>query len=108
MAARVYDIYDLSSPFVTPTAPAPQTAAAAQTRPYWQRLAESRLFNASVILSVFAGIVYLIGTIADWFPFGRVLPSQNFVLWFGVVAGGLALAVAITAVLTAAVLRVRA
>ena len=107
MTARVYDIYDLNQPFVTPTALAAAVVTAQTGRPYAQRLAESRLFNGSVILAVFASALYLLGTFLDWFPIGQVLPFENFGLWFGVVAGGLALAAAMTAVLVATVLRWR-
>jgi hypothetical protein len=106
MTARVFDIYDLNSPMVTPTPPA-ATRTTQQTRPYWQRLAESRLFNASVILGVFASAVYSIGTVLSMFPLGRVLPSQNFGLWVSVIAGGLAAAGVLTAMLATAVMRVR-
>lgn len=112
MTARaIFDIYDLSSPFITPTAPqaAPTAtiAAARQGRPYMQRLADSRLFNGSVILAVFSSAVYSIGTVLDMFPLGRVTGAQNMPLWFGTIAGGLSLAGVITALLAAAVLRVR-
>lgn len=105
MTARVYgNIYDLNSPFVSATAP----PTAAQRRAYWQRLAESRLFNASVVLAVFASILYLIATILDWLPVGRVTGTQNMALWLGVIAFGLAAAGAITALLVAGIMRVRA
>jgi len=105
-AARVFDIYDLSSPFVPPTAPT-ATATTVQARPYLERLAESTLFNASVILLVFAAFVYSAGTVLALFPLGWVTPSQNFGLWLGVIAGVLAVSGAITGVLAAAVVRVR-
>jgi hypothetical protein len=105
MTARTFDIYDLNSPMVTPYPPAAK--AAAHGRPYLQRLAESRLFNASVILGVFASAVYSIGTVLSMFPLGRVLPLQNFGLWLSVIAGGLAAAGVITAMLATAVMRVR-
>lgn len=108
MAARVYDIYDLQSPFVTPTAPAPQAAAAsmAAARPYTQRLADSLLFNASVVLAVFSSVVYLLGTMLAPFPLGQVTGTQNMAMWLSVIAGGLAVAGAMTAVLVATVMRV--
>ena len=104
MTARaIFDIYDLNTPFVTPNAP-----TAPQARTFMQKLAANRVFNAAVVLLVFSAAVYSIGTVLMWFPIGSVLPSQNFGLWLGVVCGGLAAAGAITAILTAAVLRVRA
>lgn len=108
MAARVYDIYDLSSPFVAPTAPAPAAATTAQARPYMQRLADSLLFNASVVLAVFASVVYLLGTILGAFPLGQVTGAQNMALWLSVIAGALAVAGAMTAVLVVTVVRVTA
>lgn len=110
MAARTLDLYDFSSPFITPTAPTPTapaaTATTAQGRTYMQRLAESTLFNASVVLAVFASIVYLLGTILAPFPLGQVTPSVNLGMWFGVITGGLAVAGGMTAVLVATVVRV--
>lgn len=106
MAARVYDIYDLGSPFVAPTAPS-ATAPATTARSYWQRLADSHLFNASVILLVFAATVHSCGTLLALVPLGQVTPSQNFGAWFGVIAGVLAGAGVLTGMLAAAVMRVR-
>lgn len=105
MAARVYDIYDLNSPFVPPTAPA--AAATAQARPLMQRAADSLLFNASVVLGVFAAIVCAHGTILAATPLGQVTGAQNLGLWLGVILGALAMAGAMTAVLVATVQRVR-
>ena len=110
MAARVYDIYDLQSPFVTPTAPTltapPAPAATVQGRTYMQRLSDSLLFNASVVLAVFSSVVYLLGTLLAPFPLGQVTGVQNLGLWLGVISGGLAVAGAMTAVLVATVVRV--
>lgn len=110
-ATITFDLYNLDSPFITPTAPtltAPQaTATTAQARPYMQRLAESLLFNASVILLVFSAFVYSAGTVLAFFPLGAVTPSQNFGLWFGTIAGVLAMSGAVTGILAAAVVRVR-
>lgn len=110
MAARIYDIYDLSSPFVAPTAPAPApaTATTAQGRSLMQRLSDSLLFNASVVLGVFAGIVYALGTILAPFPVGQVTPAQNLAMWLGVIMAALAVAGVMTAVLVATVQRVTA
>lgn len=108
MAARVYDIYDLSSPFVAPTAPAPATATTAQGRSLMRRLSDSLLFNASVVLGVFASIVYALGTILAATPLGQVTPAQDVFLWGGVILGALAVAGMMTAVLVATVVRVTA
>jgi hypothetical protein len=107
MAARVYDIYDLNSPMVTPTAPAP-AAMTAQGRTLMQRLSDSLLFNASVVLGVFASIVYALGTILSATPLGQVTPAQDVFLWGGVILGALAVAGMMTAVLVATVVRVTA
>ena len=103
MAARTFDIYDLSSQFIPATAP----PTAAQRRAFWQELAENRLFNASVILLVFASFVYLVGTMLGGFPFGRVTGTQNLALWLTVITFGLAVAGVITALLVTAVMQVR-
>ena len=105
MAARVYDIYNLNAPFVPPTAPA-ATATTARGRSLMQRLSESLLFNASVVLGVFAGVVYLLGTFLAPFPLGQVTGEQNLLLWLGAILGALAMAGAMTAVLVATVVRV--
>ena len=49
MAARVYDIYDLNSAFVQPTAPAPQAIATAQRD-------ATRLLRGFAYLLTYAGI----------------------------------------------------
>ena len=111
MAARVYDIYDLSSAFVEPTAPtttAPTTATTAQGRSLMRRLSDSLLFNASVVLGVFASIVYALGTILSATPLGQVTPAQDVFLWGGVILGALAVAGMMTAVLVATVVRATA
>lgn len=107
MTARVFDIYDLNSPMVTPTAPA-AVATQAQKRSLMQRLSDSLLFNASVVLGVFASIVYLLGTILAATPWGQVTGTQNMALWLGVILGALAVAGMMTAVLVATVQRVTA
>ena len=107
MTTRIYDIYDLSSPFVAPTAPAPATTTA-QSRALMRRLSDSLLFNASVVLGVFASIVYALGTILAPFPVGQVTPAQDVFLWGGVILGALAVAGMMTAVLVATVVRATA
>ena len=110
MTARVFDLYDLNAPFVTPTAPAPTApaavAAAAQGRSLMDKLSDSLLFNASVVLGVFAGVVYLLGTFLAPTPWGQVTGTQNMALWLGVILGALAVAGGMTAVLVATVVRV--
>ena len=66
MAARVYDIYDLSSAFVEPTAPtttAPTTA---------KRAAPDRMLRAGAYLLTFAGAVLLLAVLAAFTPLGRI------------------------------------
>lgn len=108
MTARTFDIYDLNAPFVAPTAPAPAATATAPARTLMQRLSDSLLFNASVVLGVFAGIVYALGTILAATPLGQVTPAQDVFLWGGVILGALAVAGMMTAVLVATVVRVTA
>jgi hypothetical protein len=67
MAARVYDIYDLTSPFVTPTAPAtptPQTATATR--------GSDKLMRGSAYLLTFAGAVLLLALIVTVSPLRNV------------------------------------
>lgn len=112
MTVRGFDVFDQMvaaaavPPQPTPTAPQ-ATATTAQARPYMQRLAESTLFNASVMLLVFAAFVYSAGTVLAFFPLGAVTPEQNLGLWFGTIAGVLAMSGAITGILAAVVVKVR-
>lgn len=118
MTARVFDLYDLNAPFVAPTAPAatpraqttPATTAtaptAAQGRSLMDKLSDSLLFNASVVLGVFAGVTYLLGTFLAPTPLGQVTGVQNMALWLTVILGGLAAAGAMTAVLVATIVKV--
>ena len=114
MTVRGFDVFDqmVAAAVVAGTTPktatAPAPAATAQGRSLMQRLSNSRLFNASAVLGVFAGFVYSIGTVLAWTPLGQVLPTQNFGLWLGVIAGGLAVAGMMTAVLVATVVKVTA
>lgn len=66
MAARVYDIYDLSSAFVEPTAPT-QTAPTAA-----RRAAPDRMLRAGAYLLTFAGAVLLLAVLAAFTPLGRI------------------------------------
>lgn len=116
MAVKGFDVFDqmIAAAVVTGTTPrtqtAPQTAPAptAQGRSLIDKLADSLLFNASVVLGVFAGIVYALGTILWDTPLGRVLPFENFGMWLAVILGALSVAGAMTAVLVATVQRVTA
>ena len=107
MTARPFDLYDLSSPFVTPYPTQTATTTAQQARTFAEKLSTNRLFNASVIQLVFSSILYLIGTALDWLPFARVTGTENMALWLTVIAGGLAAAGAITALLVVTVAMVR-
>lgn len=115
MTAQAYDIYNFSAPFVAPTAPSlPPTATAvtatatAQGRSLMQRLSDSLLFNASVVLGVFASVVYLLGTVLAATPLGQVTGVQNMGLWLAVILGALAVAGMMIAVLVATVVKVTA
>ena len=66
MAARVHDIYDLNSPFVTPTAPPAQATAARRTR------GPARLLRSMAYLAVFAGVLFLAALLAAFTPLGRI------------------------------------
>lgn len=111
--ARTFDIYDLNSPMVAPpvsfVSPAATTVqdAATDGRSYWQRLADDRLFNGSVVLLVFACVVYLIAVILGATPLGKVTGVDNLALWLGGIATTLVAAGAITAFLVVTVLAVR-
>ena len=65
MAARVYDIYDLNSAFVQPTAPAPQVIA---TTPRDAR----RLLRGFAYLLTYAGALLLAALLAAFTPLGRI------------------------------------
>lgn len=86
MTARVYDLYDLTSPFVTPTAPA--ATVTLQRSAYWQRVANMRLFRASARTGLFAGMLFLLGQVLAVTWLGRVTGEENMLLWLAVIAGG--------------------
>ena len=65
MAARVFDIYDLNSAFVQPTAPAPQAIA---TTPRDAR----RLLRGFAYLLTYAGALLLAALLAAFTPLGRI------------------------------------
>ena len=66
MTTRIYDIYDLSSAFVEPTAP---TTAAPTTA---KRAAPDRMLRAGAYLLTFAGVVLLLAVLAAFTPLGRI------------------------------------
>ena len=85
MAARIYDIYDLSSPaFVEPTAPV--QAAPTTTR------GPARLLRSMAYLAVFAGVLFLAALLVTVTPLGRI-DADITVPFVAVVLGGLALVV---------------
>ena len=85
MAARVYDIYDLSSPaFVEPTAPV-------QAAPTAKRDA-ARLLRGAAYLAVLAGVLFLAALLVTVTPLGRI-DADITVPFVAVVLGGLALVV---------------
>ncbi len=65
MATRAYDIYDLNSAFVQPTAPAPQAIA---TTPRDAR----RLLRGFAYLLTYAGALLLAALLAAFTPLGRI------------------------------------
>ena len=65
MAARIYDIYDLSSPaFVEPTAPV-------QAAPTAKRTA-ARLLRGAAYLAVLAGVLFLAALLVTVTPLGAI------------------------------------
>lgn len=58
MAAK-FDIYNLNSPMVTPTAPAPQAATATAPQPTTATRNSDRLMRGSAYLLTFAGALFL-------------------------------------------------
>ena len=66
MAARVYDIYDLSSAFVEPTTPAQSAPTTAK------RAAPDRMLRAGAYLLTFAGAVLLLAVPAAFTPVGKI------------------------------------
>lgn len=65
MATRVFDIYDLNSAFVQPTAPAPQAIA---TTPRDAR----RLLRGFAYLLTYAGALLLAALLAAFTPLGKI------------------------------------
>lgn len=65
MATRVYDIYDLNSAFVQPTAPAPAPPPTA-------RRDATRLLRGFAYLLTYAGALLLAALLAAFTPLGRI------------------------------------
>lgn len=65
----VSNIYDLNSPFVTPTAPAPTPTAAPHAA---TRRSSNRLLRAAAYLLTFAGALLLAALIITVTPLGRI------------------------------------
>ena len=63
---RIFDIYDLNSAFVEPTAPT-QTAPTAA-----KRAAPDRMLRAGAYLLTFAGAVLLLAVLAAFTSLGRI------------------------------------
>lgn len=66
MAARIYDIYDLNSPFVSATAPAVVAPAAPATH------ATARMFRGGAYLLTLAGALLLAALLVALTPLGRI------------------------------------
>ena len=65
----VSNIYDLNSPFVTPTAPAPTPTAAPHAA---TRRSSNRLLRAAAYLLTFAGLLFLAALLVTVTPLGRI------------------------------------
>ncbi len=91
MAARVYDIYDLNQPFVTPTAPAPAAATAqAQTSQPATATRDlgDRALRGFIGLAVLAGALLLAAVIVTVTPLGAI-DADITVPFLAAVLGGL-------------------
>ena len=84
-ASKVYDIYNLNSPFVTPTAP---TATAAVTAPTATRRSSDRLLRGSAYLLLFAGALLFAALVVAVSPLGRI-DADVTVPFLAVFFGGL-------------------
>ena len=84
MAARVYDIYDLNSVFVEPTAPVqPTTTAKADAN------TNARLMRGAASLLTLAGALLLTALLVTVTPLGRI-DADITVPFLAVFVGGLA------------------
>jgi len=82
----VSNIYDLNSPFVTPTAPAPTPTAAPHAA---TRRSSNRLLRAAAYLLTFAGALLLAALIVTVTPIGAI-DADITVPFLAVFVGGLA------------------
>ena len=89
MAARVFDIYNLNSPMVTPTAPAPQASTAAAPQVPTATRGSARLMRFSAYLLTFACVLFLAALIVTVTPLGAI-DADITVPFVAVVLGGLA------------------
>ena len=80
------NIYDLNSPFVTPTAPAPTPTAAPHAA---TRRSSNRLLRAAAYLLTFAGALLLAALIVTVTPIGAI-DADITVPFLAVFVGGLA------------------
>ena len=81
----VSNIYDLNSPFVTPTAPAPTPTAAPHAA---TRRSSNRLLRAAAYLLLFAGLLFLAALIITVTPIGAI-DADITVPFVAVFVGGL-------------------
>jgi hypothetical protein len=93
MAARVFDIYDLNSPMVTPTAPAAAAAPQATTA----KRNSDRLLRGCAYLLAFAGVLLLAALIVTATPLGAI--DADITVPFVAVVLGVPTAIAIGVVL---------
>lgn len=89
MAARVYDIYDLSSPFVSATAQTPTPTTPTTAR---RTRGPARLLRSMAYLAVLAGVLFLAALLVTVTPLGAI-DADITVPFVAVVLGGLALVV---------------
>jgi hypothetical protein len=94
MTARSFDLYDLTSPFVAPTAPT--ATVKAQRNAYIERVAGMRLFRVSARTGMFATVLLLLGQVLAVTWIGQVTGEDNMLLWLAVIAGGNIIAGALT------------
>jgi hypothetical protein len=93
MAARVFDIYDLNSPMVTPTPPPAPTAA--PQAPAAKRNSD-RLLRGCAYLLAFAGVLLLAALMVTVTPLGAI--DADISVPFVAVVVGVPTAIAIAAV----------
>ena len=84
MAARVYDIYDLSSPFVSATAQTPTPTTPTTAR----RTASARIMRGGAYLLTFAGAALLAALLVTVTPLGRI-DADITVPFLAVFVGGI-------------------